>query len=235
MEPPRPGLGLFTRPGPRPTSIAVHLGLVAPQPERPWAVRVSTPLAHPAADGLARHVGEIERLAAVGKSVVAHLAPAVFAAAVTVDAVRTWLLYAATDRTPPLDGLTVTAAADPTWDAYRSLLPTAGEADRLARQQAEFDAAAAARAATQATVRHLRATGVDLTRPAAVRYAVAIPPAAAAAFADRATATGLRPAGDGWFVRDDLPDLALIARTERWLIHEAACAGGRYDGWTVAA
>ena len=197
---------------------------------------MSTPLARPGGDGLARHVPEIERLAVVGRTVVAR-SGGLFAAAVTAAGARTWLLYAA-DPTPVdfVDGdyaLTATVSSDPTWDAYRAVYPTPAETAELLRHRAESSAVAAARSATHAAVKSLRSSGVDLSRPAAVRYAVTIPTEASEPFATRATAAGLRAEGGRW-VRDDLPDLALIVRTERWLIGEAARAGGRYDGWTAA-
>ncbi|MGQ7454110.1 hypothetical protein ACTGXK_12015, partial [Streptococcus suis] len=83
-------------------------------------------------------------------------------------------------------------------------------------------------------VQTLRAAGVDLTRPGAVRYRLegTIP----TDLTSRATAEGLRvePGPPLVLIRDDLPDLALILRTERWLIHEASRAGARYGGWSAA-
>ena len=237
MEPQLTGLGLFTRPTPpRPTAVAVHLGLT-PDPARPWAVRVSAPLAHPAPDGLARHVPEIERLAVVGKAIVDQCR-GTFAAAVTTAGVRTWLVYAAASSAPQVDvpdyAVLVAVTSDAGWTGYRDLCPTPAEAEQLVRRRAESAAVAAARAATRDTVRSLRAAGVDLSRPGPVRYAVTVPPESSATFAARAVAAGLRPS-DGAFVRDDLPDLPLILRTERWLIHEAARVGGTYGGWGPAS
>ena len=238
MTPPLTGLGLFTRPtAPRPTSIAVHLGLTA-RPDRPWAVRVSAPLLRPGPDGLAHHVPEIERLAAVGQTIVAHTA-AVFAAAVTTAASRTWLLYAASADVPPVAvpdyRLATITTADPAWAEYHALCPTDAELADVARGRAESDAVAAARSATHATLRSLRASGADLSRPRPVRYTVTTPDVAAAdAFARQAVAHGLRPDPAGGFVRDDLPDLPLILRTERWLIRAAARHGGTYAGWAAA-
>jgi len=259
MDEPLTGLGLFTRAGPHLTSIAVNLGLhaSAPMADRPWACRVSTVLAHPDPDGLARNVAEIERLAALGRAVVEQSA-GVFAAAVTTQSTRAWLVYLggtdeATVAAAAEAGVarafaghpgyvpTMTVTSDVGWGGYLSLYPTADEADDVRRRRAESDAVAAARSATQANIRSLRAAGVDLTRPSPVRYAVSFPAGAVVEpFVQQVAAAGLRPdspAGDGslTWVREDLPDLALILRTERWLIHEARRAGGRYDGWTAAA
>jgi hypothetical protein len=240
---PLTGLGLFTRATvPQPTSIAVDLGLraAAPRADRPWACRVSTALRRPGPDGLAHHVPEIEALAKLGRAIVAAVTPTpVLAAAVTTSGTRTWLLYVAGAEPPVLAGqadyaATVAVESDPEWAGYLSLFPTPTECEELCRRRAVADAVAVARSATQATVQSLRAAGVDLTRPSAVRYRVDVP--AAGDLVERATATGLRaePGPPLCFVRDDLPDLALILRTERWLIGEAARAGGRYEGWAAA-
>ena len=259
MDPPTTGLGLFTRPPTRAgagvTSIAVDLGLGAtlPDPARPWAGRIAVPLRRPSVDGLARDPSEIDRLATLGRATFAVLGPsATFAAVVTAGGVRTWLLYAAgpaatavavdveaaagrafdgTDYRPD-----VTVVADADWDGYRLLFPTEAEIVGIAAARAEATAVAAARTATHAAVRAMHAAGTDLTRPTAVRYAVAFPASAPAAdaFYRRAAATGLRAEGAS-LVREDLPDIALILRTERWLIRESARAGGRYAGWTAAA
>jgi hypothetical protein len=257
MEQALTGLGLYVRPGAAPTSIAVNLGLRAagPSAERPWACRISTALQRPGPDGLAHNVAEIERLAVLGRAIVKHLS-AVFAAAVTTGGTRTWLLYAsgadeataaaaaevATSRAfadHPGYAPTTTVSRDVAWEEYGALYPTAVEAGDLLRRRAESDAVATARAATQATVRSLRSAGVDLTRPAAVRYTVTFPTwTDEHPFAPVAAAAGLRaaPPSKGvspCWVRDDLPDLALILRTERWLIHEAGRCGGQYGGWTT--
>ncbi len=262
------GLGLFTRRStpdvPNCTLIAIDLGLkgTVPKPDRPWACRISTPLARPAADGLARDVHEIERLAALAKATVRGLAPqAIFAAAVTADGSRTWLLYAAGGNVDDTlatvrsaadaafathEGYTatVTVESDPAWSTYLSLYPTDAEAQAISRGRAETTAVTAARTATKSTVQSLRAAGVDLTRPSDVRYTAWLPTDdARQQLAERAAATGLHMAGgdagaDGaialHLVRSDLPDLALILRTERWLIHQAGRAGGRYCGWAAA-
>ena len=231
------GLGLFTRATPQPTSIAVHLGLT-PSARHRWAWRVSVRLRHAGPDGLTRHVGEIERLAALGRSVLAAVPDAVWAGAVTAAGSRTWLCYS------PADGggvdlnaadypTTVAHEPDPEWAGYRAISPTPAEAADLLRRRAEGEAVVAARTATHETVRSLRTAGIDLTRSATVAYRVTIP--AEADLLWRASAEGLRvePGPPTRLCRDDLPDLALILRTERWLIRETTRAGGRYDGWSV--
>ena len=247
------GLGLFNRAsGPHAVSVAIDLGLhsTVPQADRPWACRISTPLQRPGPDGLARDVREIERLAELAKATVGRLA-AVFAAAVTTDGTRTWLLYAAgADAAATLAAVrsaadsafttqveyvpTVAVKPDPTWDDYLSLYPTPTEAEAIRCGRTQSSAVTAARAATKATVQSLRAAGVDLTRPAAVRYRLDVPQGTD--LLDRAAGEGMQvDAGPPLtLVRQDLPDLALILRTERWLIHEAARVGGGYRGWSPA-
>jgi hypothetical protein len=267
MEVALTGLGLFVRKDsgdvPHVTSVAIDLGLraAAPQVDRPWACRISTPLSRPAPDGLTRDVHEIERLAALAKATVRRLSDrAIFAAAVTSHVTRTWLLYAAGSDAAELL-LTVKAAAetafaaqpgyvasvtvesDPNWAGYLALYPTATEVDGIRRDRAETTAVSAARTATKSTVQSLRASGVDLSRPSNVRYTAWVPTdSARTQLLDRAAATGLRvmdgqTAADGqvplYLIRSDLPDLAIILRTERWLIHELGRLGGRYEGWAA--
>ena len=190
------------------------------------------------------------------------LAPrAVFAAAVTSNGTRTWLLYAAgSDAAETLATVkfaaesafaaqpghvpAVTVEPDPSWGGYLALYPNEAEADAIRRGRAETTAVTTARSATKSNVQSLRAAGVDLTRPSDVRYTALLPTDdARRQLAERATATGLRIADGGaaadgtialHLTRTDLPDLALILRTERWLIHEAGRAGGRYAGWAAA-
>ncbi len=235
------GLGLFTRAAPRPMAIALDLGLrtAAPRADRPWACRVSVPLRQPGPDGLARQVAEIERLATIGRSVVNAAPSAVLAGAVTAAGVRTWLLYV-----PQADAIrdvgtadypaSVAVESDPAWAGYASLYPTETELADLTRRRAESDAVAAARSNTHQTVRDLRTSGLDLSRPGGVRYRMHVP--AGTDLLGRAAAEGFRvelgPSLE--LVRDDLPDLALILRTERWLIREATRVGGRYAGWSAA-
>ena len=258
------GLGIFVRPVSaevdHATAVAVNLNLrpSAPRADRPWACRVSATLMKPSADGLARNVADIERLATLGQAMVTRLASeAVFAAAVTAKGARTWLLYAAgPDVAAVTAGVksavrmafaeqadyvpSVVVCADPAWVGYLALCPTPVEARDIHARRAESAATAAARDATHAAVQSLRASGVDLSRPAPVRYAVQLPTVTAAEeLAVRAAAFGLRPEpavadAPARLRRDDLPDLALILRTERWLIREATRLGGRYEGWSPA-
>ena len=216
------GMGLFVRPPtertPRPTSVAVDLGLGAtvPQAGRPWACRVAAALIRPGANGLATHVVDVERLTELGRAAMGRLGnSAVLAAVVTTGGRRTWLVYAAGDDLTAVTAAVrqavrlsfaeqadyvpvVTVEHDPDWSGYRSLYPTPAELADLHQRRAEAAEVAAVRLATDAAVaagRRRDRSGAEPPPSATVRYRLSFPTdTARSVFLSRAFACQFRPA-----------------------------------------